>query len=863
MPTLEKYKEKRNFKKSPEPSGGKSDSSKLTFVVQKHDASHLHYDFRLEVRGVLKSWAIPKGPSMIAGEKRLAMMVEDHPFDYKNFEGVIPNGNYGAGTVIIWDNGTYETVKRLKDKVETEKHLLHHLYLGELSIVLKGKKLKGAFKLIKANDRKENNSWYLIKEKDKYALKTDVTKRDKSILSKLTIEKVAEISDNFWVSNRKSKRSRKEKEGIREEDIINSVKAKGKKSSYPTHIKPMLSTLVKEPFNDESWLYEVKWDGYRIIAYVKNGNANLFTRNHKNYTHKYEVVSDALSQFPYDCVIDGEIVVMDENGKPSFDLLQNYKGKEQLLYYCFDLLFINQYDITKLKLTERKEQLKKIVTDSNSVLRYSEHFEDGVKLFEEIKKLGLEGIVAKRKDSVYLPGVRSKDWLKITTHIKDEFIIGGWTESDSSRMFKSLLFGYYEDGKLMYLGHAGGGYKEKEMESILNKLKKREINKTPFANEVDTDASVHWVKPELVANIKFATFTKSGKVRKPAIFLGFRDDKNSQEIQQPNKASDAESTKVTQDSNWKVLDKQKITTEDSIIISKHKLKLTNVEKELWKGITKATLIEYYHKVSSFILPHLKDRPLSLHVKYNGPMKEGVYIKDMEGRNPEWSKVFSDTRRHKKKGKRDIIDYLICNDEATLLYVINLGCIDINPWTSNVNSTTEPDYIVIDLDPSDDEFKKVINAANVAKKLFDEYKLKAFCKTSGKSGIHIFLPCEKLSFPNARLIAEKICSEIHQMVPKFTTTNMSISSRGDKLYLDPNQNDYADTVASVYSVRPYHVPCVSTPLEWSEINETLNPRNFTMESIFKRLKSKGDLFSDVHSSSIRAKNSRILNKLFVH
>ena len=381
-------------------------------------------------------------------------------------------------------------------------------------------------------------------------------------------------------------------------------------------------------------------------------------------------------------------------------------------------------------------------------------------------------------------------------------------------------------------------------------------------------AKMHWTKPELVANFEFATWTKSGRIRKPATFLGFRKDKKAKQVVREvtksvevieQEAHDKEKKHTVADSNWQKLE-VKAKSEMNFDIASCTIKLADVEREVWKGVPKAKLIEYYHSIAKYILPYLKDRPLSLHIKPKGAMVPGMYIKDMEGRQPDCADIFTDKRRHAKVGKRNEIDYLVCNNGATLLYMINLGCIDINPWMSRTANIESPDFINIDLDPSDADFEKVIIVALVAKTVLDKYKLKTFPKTSGKTGLHIYIPVEGISFETARNCSEKLGSEIQKLVPEISTTNVSISSRGNKVFIDPSQNDYADTLAAVYSVRPDKLPTVSTPLEWKEIKPGLNPKVFTIATIVTRIKKKGDLFKGVLSTSTAKKNSTLLRKL---
>jgi bifunctional non-homologous end joining protein LigD len=863
---LEEYKRKRTLEKTPEPRGGKASSNKLQFVIQKHHASHLHYDFRLEMKGVLKSWAVPKGPSVDPSVKRLAMLVEDHPFDYKDFEGIIPKGNYGAGTVIIWDQGTYEPAEKMASKKEQEKNLLKQFYSGKLKIRMHGKKLKGEFNLVRVSDRGEN-AWILMKVKDQYAVKADITKMDKSVVSGKTIETMSSYREaREWESNRFANGKPKP-----------TAYKKGRKASMPAQIAPMLCTLTKEPINDDSYIYEIKWDGYRIIAFVDGKKVKMHSRSSLDYTTKYPPVARALTDLGHRMVVDGEIVVFNKEGLPDFDSLQLYNGHDTPISYCiFDILWLDGYDLKGLTLTERKSILQELL-EGNEILRFSESFENGPELYEQMIQLNLEGIVAKRKDSTYNEGERSNNWLKTPTRIRQEFVIGGWAESEKARSFRSLLFGAYRNGKLEWIGRSGGGYKEKEMPGILQQLKKLETDVSPFSNPVlDTKgAKIHWVKPQLVANFEFATWTKSGRIRKPATFLGFRKDKKAKQVvrevpkpkdviegQIGKKKKPAKKISGEKDSNWNILDRIKPTSAEEFDIEDCKITLTDVEKEIWKGIPKAKLFEYYHSVSRYILPHLKDRPLSLHVKHKGPRAPGVYIKDMEGRAPDCAEIFSDRRRHPKEGKRNQIDYLVCNNEATLLYIINLGCIDLNPWMSRTHDPNSPDFINIDLDPSDNDFNKAIETALAAKEVLAKSKLNSFVKTSGKTGIHIYIPVTGMSFAEARVCSEQLGDAINNLVPDISTTKVNIKSRGNKVFIDPSQNDYADTLASVYSVRPYRIPTVSTPLDWKEIRVGLDPANFTIDTILRRIKSKGDLFKEVLNHVIAKKNTQALHKLSI-
>ena len=651
----------------------------------------------------------------------------------------------------------------------------------------------------------------------------------------------------------------------------------------PTNIRPMLCTLIREPFEDPDYLFEVKWDGYRIIAY-KGASIKLISRGGQDYTRKYPGIARALEKFSEEFVLDGEVVVLNKEGKPDFDALQKFNGqKSGALYYVFDILWKDGRELIGLPLTERKRILKDLV-EGNSVIRYSDHFDNGIQLFQQAQAMKLEGIIAKRRSSRYVPDRRGTEWYKIPTEVRQEFVVGGWVESET-RLFRTLLFGAYRGSELHWVGHAGGGFKEREMAEILATLRSIEVKESPFVNAVDYEGVVHWVRPELVANIKYATVTRSGKIRKPAIFLGFRKDKLAKEVildvpqspkeliregspdgknvnhelQEPSSLTNPATglPPLSAESNWKLVESEKIRNEETLSIEGCYIRVYNVDRELWKGVTKAHLIQYYVGAAPFILPHLKNRPLSLHLKLNGPNAPGAYIKDMEGREPDCADIFTTPRKHQKSGKRDVIDYLVCNNTATLLYTINIGCIDVNPWTSTTNSPEMPDYIVIDLDPSDGDFLKAIECARAAKDLFDRRRLKAFPKTSGKTGMHLYLPCSAFNFPQARRIAEAICSEVRMMVPEIATMELTVSDRGSKLYLDPNQNDYADTVAAPYCVRPSRNMTVSAPLSWREVRTSLEPSQFDMHNMMKRVERKGDLFAGVLDRKIAQANDKYL------
>ncbi|MCS3801106.1 DNA ligase D [Niastella sp. OAS944] len=678
---------------------------------------------------------------------------------------------------------------------------------------------------------------------------------------------------------------------------VKTIASRGRKAKMPSRISPMLCTLTKEVIQSEEYLYEVKWDGYRIISYAKGKNVRMDSRSGLDYTDKYPPIVKAIQQLKHDVILDGEVVVFNKEGLPDFDALQLYNGHDHPITYCvFDILWIDGYVLKELPLIERKEILEGLLAN-NAIIRFSEHFEDGKALYQSMLDRNLEGIVAKKKNSEYIEGNRGSNWLKTPTRKRQEFVIGGWAESDKSRAFRSLLFGAYDGKQLKWIGRSGGGYKENEMPGILKQLQALEVTESPFVNRVlDTKGAViHWVKPELVANFEFATWTKSGRIRKPATFLGFRKDKKAKQVvlEVPKEIRESDTEQLIEDiapdkksstgrtpqkttagnrklstsakSNWPEVEKQNHEDKGAFQIDDCSIDLFNVDRELWKGVSKADLITYYHNVHEYILPHVKDRALSLHVKLNGPQAPGLYIKDMEGRQPDCAQIFSDRRRHVGAGKRKVIDYLICNNEATLLWLINLGCIDVNPWNARMQTPDKPDYIVIDLDPTEDKLsvkglQRLQNTAIAAKDYCDENKLKAFVKTSGKTGMHFLIPCSGFTCPEARSLGEQICRDIHELVPEEATININKSGRGNKVFIDFSQNDYADTIAAPYCVRPYHIPLVSTPLAWKEVNSKLDPRTFRMNKTISRLEKVGDLFENISDKKLITANNKVLSRM---
>lgn len=935
--SLARYKKKRSFNQTPEPQGKKrSTAGALHFVVQKHDASRLHYDFRLEMEGVLKSWAIPKGPSMNPDDKRLAMMVEDHPYDYKDFEGIIPPGNYGAGTVIVWDEGTYEPMEFEGDAGTSEKHLLAQLHKGDLKIRLTGKKLKGDFALVKMKSS-EDNAWLLIKKRDKYATTTDITKKDRSIQSGLKIEQVAKESTNEWQSNRKSSGAKKSRSTVKRKtaaktkstakrsttaakkkavkkkvpSAVEKLLKQGERTPMPKNIIPMLATLTDGPFDDTDWLFEIKYDGYRAVSYLDGNDVSIMSRKNLSFNNKFTPVAEALQELNIKAVLDGEIVALNEEGKSEFQLLQQWQksGKGELVYYVFDILWFNGYNLMELPLYERKIILQQVLPE-HPMVRFSDHVEQaGEQFFNAATEQGLEGIIAKAKVSAYTPTIRTKQWLKIKTNQRQEVVIGGFTETRGSRShFGALVLGVYEKNKLIYAGHTGSGFTEQSLAAVYKKLKPLITSTTPFDKKPKTNMPCTWVKPVLVCEVKFSEWTKDNILRQP-IFMGLREDKNAKDVHKEKAvhsskavekgeeetasrhqthASKKMKTKTTtkktaaktakrstgkaerekKNAQSKKATTQKASTkatslpdgflndtekEQVVIINKKELTFTNLDKIYWPAekITKRDLLNYYGRIAPFMLPYMKDRPQSMNRFPNGINKPGFYQKDVTGKVADWIEkhdYVSESDGEKKQ-------YLVCTDEASLLYMANLGCIEMNPWHSTTKKPDNPTWCVIDLDPDGKiTFDQVIEAAQIIKQLTAELGVDTYCKTSGSTGLHIYIPLgAAYDYDQSRQLAELLVTLAHHEMPSFTSLERSPAKRKNKIYLDYLQNRSIQTIAAPYSLRPKPGATASAPLHWDEVKKGLQISDFTIANMYSRAREVGDIFEPVLGKGINLKN----------
>lgn len=813
---LTTYRRKRRFPGTPEPEGkSKKTGRQLRFVVQKHHASRLHYDFRLELDGVLKSWAVPKGPSLNPRDKRLAMMVEDHPFDYRTFEGTIPKGNYGAGTVMVWDEGTYEAYQE-PHPAKGLKALRQGLQAGDLKFTLRGTKLKGSYALVRTKGRGDN-SWLLIKKTDDHAAEGDVTFHDRSALSGRTLEEISEGAEG-------RKKVRHSNRGF-----APSVGT----DPMPKQVKPMLATLVDAPFDREGWVFETKWDGYRAIAEAKEASVKLYSRNRIDFTGQFAPVTEILKSLGYDAVLDGEVVVL-EKGRSSFQALQNYRrtGKGKLTYAVFDLLYLDGHDIRGFPLRDRKDLLCRLVKGIDG-LHYSSHIEhDGIKAYRKASKSGEEGIIAKDAESPYV-NRRSGNWLKMKTSLRQEAVIGGFTAPRGSRRkFGSLLLGVYDGSELRYIGHTGGGFDDASLSGVHAQLKPLARKTSPFSATPKANAPVTWVKPEVLCEVKFQEWTGDGHMRQP-VFLGLREDKPPRMAVKEEPAK-AETVTGTGD---------KPAQEQALQLDGHRLKLTNLSKTFWpdEGHTKGDVIAYYREMAGTVLPYLKDRPQSLNRHPNGIDGPSFYQKDMADTPPPWVK----TRPIYSESNDKDLNWLVCQDEATLVYLANLGCIELNPWHSRLRKLDHPDYLLLDLDAKDVGFESVIKVAREVRKVLEEAGVESYPKTSGKSGLHVCLPLGgKYGYEQSKQFARLLVTLAHERLPKLTSLERSPEKRKGLIYLDYLQNRRGQTMAAPYALRPVPGATVSTPLRWEEVKKGLDPQSYTIKTIHKRLERTGDLWKGV-------------------
>jgi bifunctional non-homologous end joining protein LigD len=655
-----------------------------------------------------------------------------------------------------------------------------------------------------------------------------------------------------------------------EENILFS---KGIKSKFPTDITPMLATLVDAPPQSENWLYEIKWDGYRALGLVNKGKVDLKSRNNKSFNEKFYPITNTLSKWKINVVVDGEIIVPnEETGIANFGDLQNWRSEAdgELIFYVFDILWLEGRDLTDLPLMERRKILQTVLPESDGI-RISKNFDESAEQFlEAAKKMGLEGVIAKKADSRYHPGIRSKEWLKIKANKRQEMVIGGYTKNDdSSKPFSSLLVGVFEKGKLVYTGKVGTGFNTRIQNELLKKFKPLIVKRSPFNEIPDINkpsrfrpdpphATATWLKPVLVCEVSYIEFTSDGIMRHPS-FEGMRIDKKADQVIFEKEISTGSIVKQTKKlSNSKIFSapgksdrKTFLNPKDETQVREvngHDLKFTNLSKIFWpkEKITKRDVINYYYQVAPYILPYLKDRPQSMNRHPNGITGESFYYKDVTGKAPDWVKTYL---YHSDSDDRDR-NYLICSNEASLLYMASLGCIEINPWSSKAQKPDHPTWCMIDLDPDKNSFDQVIQTALVTKDVLDSFGIPSYPKTSGSTGMHIYIPLgSKYTYEQSKEFSRVIAKLVHAELPKITSIERIVKNRSGKMYIDFLQNRPQATIAAPYSLRPKPGAPVSMPLHWDEVKKGLKITDHNIFNAVDRIKEMGDIFEPVIKKGI--------------
>ncbi len=827
---LERYRKKRAAGATPEPFGrdreeGGPPGPRL-FVVQLHDARNLHWDLRLEMNGALESWAVPKGPSPNPADKRLAMHVEPHPLEYAEFEGVIPEGQYGAGPSICWDKGVWIEIPGDK----------HGLDQGKLLFELRGYKLKGLWTLVHT-PRAGDNHWLLIKERDALVDEggTEVYPPD-SILSGLTVDELADP-------------------GAKESRIAAQASEAGakKKSVRGTDVKVMLATPREEAFTRDGWLFEIKYDGYRIVAERTGAGATLWSRNGNDLTETFPEIARAVRGLPYEgMILDGEVVVHDATGMPSFSLLQK-RGRLQrrtdiavaavqlpATYYAFDLLSFGGLDLRPLPLVERKRLLREVLPTVGPV-RYSEHIErEGEAVFQHAAKLRIEGVVAKKADARYAAG-RSTNWYKIRTVRTDDFVVVGWTDPKGSRSgFGALHLAQWAGvpgeaaAELRYMGSVGTGFSDAQLDDILARLEPLERDDAPCTgDEMPRGRGHHWVQPELVAEVRFKELTGAGLVRHPS-FQRLRDDKPPQECLMDAGAAPAR-TEGHEDEDAEALLPEPAPVTGGV---ERTVAFTNLDKVLYPeaGITKGQVIDYYRAIAPWMLPYLKDRCLVL-TRY----PDGIHGNSFFQKNaPDWAPEWLRTETVYSEGSERDLDYFVLNGVEGLLYVANSAALLMHLWSSRVTDLGRPDWCILDLDPKEAPFEHVVEVALALRGICDEIDLPLFVKTTGSSGLHLLVPLGgQLTHDQTRQLAQLLATVVVQERGDIATVARSIEQRDGKVYVDYLQNGWGKLLVAPFSTRPVPEGSVSMPLTWDEVTPELGPRDFTLLDAPGRMEALGE------------------------
>jgi bifunctional non-homologous end joining protein LigD len=878
MAKLEEYRKKRRFDRTPEPSGEPelpaetqrpAKATRLpmpnlgleirageehgpTFVVQKHRATRLHYDFRLAIDGTLKSWAVPKGPSQSHADKRLAVQTEDHPLAYGNFEGKIPEGNYGAGTVMVWDRGTFVVENMPGQKLDA----LQQLQKGEIKFHLNGEKLRGSFVLVKLKKSEKGNEWLMIKHKDAAEKSAwNIEEHDGSVLTGRNIEEIKQ--------EQPPKRS---PSPIRPDELQDT-----RKTAMPSRLEPMLASIGDHPFSNPNWLFEIKWDGVRALAWIDNGSLTIRARSGAEITARYpELASLPASIAASQALLDGEIAALDAQGRSDFGLLQERMhvrapaetliSRVPVVFFAFDLLHCDGYDLRRSPLIERKQLLQRLLHTTERV-RFSDHqVERGKEIFELAKANGLEGIVAKRLDSPYV-SERSTSWVKLKVTQTVDAVVAGWTAARTAAIpLGSLLLGLYEGKKLRFIGHVGTGFDGKKLEELSSKLKEIATTSCPFDAAPETNEKAFWVSPELVARVKYSEWTQEKALRHP-VFIGLREDIRPEECKWQDEVAAASPPPAAANPAvvhapavvGKVISKKAQIEEElfegraetiTIELDGKRVRLSNLNKVYFpeSGYTKRNLLAYYYQISDFLLPFLRDRALVLRRYPDGIKGQAFFQKDVHEGLPEWFK----TVPIDSEGRGKEIHYATANDCASLLFLTGLGCIDHNPWSNRYDDFEHPDYFFFDLDPSDGtEFSVVVTVAQALHKALEELLVVHFMKTSGATGFHIFVPVEPVyTYEQLRTFAEIIARGVTAEHRNLVTNERIVAKRpAGSVLIDVQQNAHGRPLAAAYAVRAFPKAPVSTPVLPRELEASLRPESLNIKTIAARLKEKGDLWAE--------------------
>ena len=837
---LKRYWAKRNFRVTPEPRGAVAKGSHNRFVVQKHAARRLHYDFRLELAGTLKSWALAKGPSLDPRDKRLAVHVEDHPLDYADFEGIIPEGEYGGGTVMVWDRGTWEPIG---DPMEGYS-------AGHLKFELHGEKLKGRWVLVRMGGRarsERRDNWLLIKERDQAARPGDGTslldKEDRSVATGRSMEEIAASGDRVWTARggrtRESAKARKPAARAAETRMSRKNRA-AKPHRLSDFVPPELPTLVDRPPEGAEWLHEIKLDGYRMLCRVERGRVHFLTRTGQDWTDRFPAL--AKSRLDVDsALIDGEIVAVDKNGGSNFQALQEALSNGQakaLRFFAFDLLHLNGTDLRSAGLEVRKVRLKGLLDRNREgapdfVL--NEHIDGrGAKVFENACHLSLEGIVSKRRNSPYRPG-RSTDWVKTKCGARQEFVIGGFTEhAKEKRSIGALLIGYYEDGDFRYAGRVGTGFTSTSRRALRRQLEPLRRRTAPF--QLTTSATRRgaiWVEPRLVAEIAYSNWTRDGVLRHPS-FQGLRADK-------PANAVSREKVKSVSDATT-----PRRSAQASRTVTVAGIVLTHPDRVLYEsqGLTKRDLAEYYATVADAMLPHVEGRPLGLVRCPVGQGKSCFYQKHPGASAPKA------LRRVQIREKSGTDEYLVVDDVAGLIALVQMGVLEVHPWGSRAEDVERPDRIIFDLDPAPDvSWTRVVDAAAALRDRLKELGLESFLKTTGGKGLHVVAPLKPdRHWPEVKAFCKAVVTAMERDVPDAYTTIMSKRERDGRIFLDYLRNDRGATAIAPFSTRARPGAPVAMPLSWRELGPDLDPQEYNVLTVPGRLKArKSDPWSEMLKS----------------